>query len=152
MKRRDRTKPNPGPHEIIRGAPPSHLKRKRKAMPISGPDSPWWRWVAREISERDGWLGTIRTIEDIVASLPRYPDGRQVLRGKAAARRLAPALQLVSRGPGGSLGIGATYRIVRPPDEVKSDLVDDEYLMQQANRMIGRKHRKRKLWKPPSTG
>lgn len=123
-----------------------------KRQPATG-DSPWWRWVAREIASRPGWLGTIRTIEEIVQSLPRYPDGRQVMRGRVAARRLSDALELVSRGPNGSLGIGATYRIVMPPTDVGHELIDEGWLEEAAGRMSGIEQQKGKRWVPPqSTG
>lgn len=82
-----------------------------------------------EIVSRPGWIGSLRTIEEITASLPRYPDGRSVMRGRVVARRLEPILKLVSRGPNGSLGIGALYSIVEPPPEpVVHELVDDVWI------------------------
>lgn len=47
---------------------------------------------------------------------PMYPDGRTV-RPRAAARRLLEmnAIELIERGPNGSLGRGAKYKVLPEP-------------------------------------
>jgi hypothetical protein len=77
-----------------------------------------------------------------------YPDGRRV-RPRTVSRRLAPILELIERGPNGSRGRGATYRI-RPlptqgePSE-RTDVPDDvigsdhQWLLEQVERMTGGK-------------
>lgn len=117
-------------------APPDWVRAKRP--PVKG-DSPWWRDVAQELITRPGLVGSQLTIEAITEMVPCYPDGRQV-RPRAVARRLAGILELVSRGPNGSLGRGAVYRIIRPrvptPEHA---LVDDEWLRLSVERMLGKK-------------
>jgi hypothetical protein len=79
------------------------------------------------------------TIEELTERLPCYPDGRRP-RPRAAARRLVHILELVCRGPNGSLGHGATYRIVRPPEPVpEHTLIDDDWIQQSVERMLGKK-------------
>lgn len=59
---------------------------------------------------REDLIGRTMSIEEIVSLVPPYPDGRRP-RARAAARRLRSILELVERGPNGSLGRGAKYRI-----------------------------------------
>lgn len=68
--------------------------------------------------------------------VPDYPDGRRP-RPRTVARRLSPILTLVSRGPNGSLGRGATYRVV-PSREVGPDDIpsDDEWLTAAAAKVV----------------
>lgn len=51
------------------------------------------------------------SIEELSAEVPAYPGGRRA-RPRTVARRLRRILELVERGPNGSLGRGATYRVV----------------------------------------
>jgi hypothetical protein len=90
-----------------------------------------------EMSSRPDLAGQAFTIEQITERLPAYPDGRRP-RARAAARRLRPILELVERGPNGSLGRGATYRIVpvtapQPSEEAVS--ADLDWLEEAAARM-----------------
>lgn len=83
--------------------------------------------------------GETYTSEKLAELVPAYPDGRRP-RPRAVVRRLAPMLQLVERGPNGSLSRGATYRIVVPPpvpDEDPSEKLatDDDWLMQAVEKM-----------------
>lgn len=77
-------------------------------------------------------------MEELTQIVPDYPDGRRP-RPRTVARRLAPVLTLIERGPNGSLGRGATYRIVPGrsvgPDDIPSD---DEWLLQAADRVKSR--------------
>jgi len=82
---------------------------------VSSVESPWWDSVAAGLLAREDLRGRILPIEDLVTMLPDYPDGRRP-RARAAARRLRRVLELVERGPNGSLGRGASYRL-RPPPE-----------------------------------
>ncbi|MBV9125677.1 MAG: hypothetical protein JO112_20195 [Planctomycetes bacterium] len=67
--------------------------------------------------------------------VPRYPDGRMP-RPRTVVRRLAPVLELVSRGPNGSLGRGSTWRVVPNRDVGPDDIpTDEEWLLQSAERM-----------------
>jgi hypothetical protein len=94
---------------VTRGRPPSTLTGQ---LPVSG-DSPWWRRIASEICHDLDLVGRPLTIEEITQTLPRYPDGRRI-RPRTAARRLLEygAIELVERGPNGSLGRGAKYKIL----------------------------------------
>ncbi len=118
--------------------PPEWLARK--TAPVSALDPPWWRRAAQEILDMPGMVGTTVSIEDLTRALPCYPDGRRP-RPRAAARRLAPILELVSRGPNGSLGKGASYRIVEPDvdDIVEHGWIDEEWIAEGIERMMGQK-------------
>lgn len=95
-----------------------------------------------EIISSGKLVGATLLIADIVQTLPSYPDGRRP-RPRTAARRLAPILQLVSRGPNGSLGNGATYRIVPPiipglplhTQDIVEIPHDEEWLLQSIEKM-----------------
>lgn len=98
-----------------------------------------------ELLSRPGMFGSVLSIEEIAALVPSYPDGGRP-RARAVARRLRPILELVDRGPNGSLGRGATYRIVsnvraRPVGEasVSEDVLapDMDWLMKSVKRMTG---------------
>lgn len=91
-----------------RGSAPSRLTGN---LPVSSPESPWWDQVASEITSRPGMVGRTMTIEELTGEVPCYPDGRAP-RPRTVARRLWRILELVERGSNGSLGRGATYRIV----------------------------------------
>lgn len=89
-------------------------------------------------------VGRTLTIEEIASRVSSYPDGRSV-RPRTASRRLAPILELVERGPNGSRGRGATYRIralpaqADPPerDDVADVVIgsDHQWLLEQVERM-----------------
>lgn len=91
-----------------------------------------------------GLIGRTLPIEDLTEMVPSYPDGRRP-RARAVAHRMAPMLELVSRGPNGSLSRGAVYRVVSPPpvpDPVGrqdvDDVVigcDDDWILEQIERM-----------------
>lgn len=75
--------------------------------------------------------------------IPSYEDGRRP-RPRAVARRMASILELVSRGPNGSRGRGATYRIKAPAsiesigrDDVNDVAIgsDEKWLLEQVERM-----------------
>lgn len=125
------------PRRTKHTVPPDWLQAKRP--PVKG-DSPWWQQVAQELLDRPGMVGTTLTIEELTESLPCYPDGRRP-RPRAAARRLSHVLELVSRGPNGSLGKGAVYRIVRPPEEpvIEHGMIDEGWLRESVERMLGKK-------------
>ena len=109
----------------LTGRPPSSLTGR---LPVSSDESPWWDSVAAALCAREDLLGRVMSIEDIAALVPSYPDGRRP-RPRAASRRLRPILELVERGPNGSLGRGATYRIVAPGPMApvgRADVDDDE--------------------------
>lgn len=97
--------------------------------------SPWWVTVASELSASEGLWGRDLTVEELAQMVPPYPDGRRA-RPRTVARRLARILQLISRGPNGSLGRGAVYRIV-PNVAVGPETVetDDEWLAEAAARV-----------------
>lgn len=93
------------------------------------------------------------TIEEITATVAAYPNGRRV-RSRSVARRLRGILELIERGPNGSRGRGATYRIVAPqsptasttdPVEIRTDVEDvvigsdRQWLLEQVERMTGGK-------------
>lgn len=120
----------------LKGKAPSNLTGQ---LPVSG-DSPWWRWVASEICHDMDLVGKHLSIEDITQTLPKYPDGRSI-RPRTAARRLLEygAIELVERGPNGSKGKGAKYKILpeRPlTPEMDSELIQNsDYLEQAVERM-----------------
>lgn len=90
---------------------------------------------------RPGLVGSQVTIEELTSSLPCYPDGRRP-RPRAAARRLRPILEVVARGPNGSLGKGAVYRVVRPAEGLippEHNLIDDAWLQESVARIVGKK-------------
>lgn len=71
--------------------------------------------------------------------IPDYPDGRRP-RQRTVARRMLElgAIQLLERGPNGSLGKGATYRILpeQPPAPAAGPVVENEdYLAKAVERM-----------------
>lgn len=116
--------------------PPEWLKGRRP--PVKG-DSPWWQEVARALLLRPDLMDTEVTIERLTEMVPCYPDGRRP-RPRATARRLAHILELVERGPNGSRGKGATYRLKRPPPAApEHTLIDDEWLRQSVERITGKK-------------
>lgn len=94
---------------------------------MSSLESPWWDSVASALSSRGDLVGRTMSIEDILAEVPSYPDGRRP-RTRTAARRLRSVLELVERGPNGSLGRGAVYRIVSsaPLPRAGRDDIEDE--------------------------
>lgn len=91
-----------------RGAPHPKLTGR---VPVSSPESSWWDQVMSELMSRDGMVGRTLSIEELTESIPCYPGGGRP-RGRTVARRLHRVLELMERGPNGSLGRGATYRIV----------------------------------------
>jgi hypothetical protein len=120
-----------------KGRPPSKLTGQ---LPVSG-DSPWWRSVASEVSRHLGpifpqWI----SIEVLTTSVRAYPDGRRP-KARTVARRLLQygAIELVERGPNGSLSKGAAYKILpeRPPAPAPdSEMIQNsDYLEQAVERM-----------------
>ena len=104
--------------------------------PVSG-HSPWWATVCSELSFRSDLVGRDLTVEELTQTVPDYPNGRRP-RARTVARRLAPILTLVSRGPNGSLGRGAVYRIIPGREVGPEDIpTDDEWLLEAAARMAG---------------
>ena len=101
-----------------------------------------------EIISKDGMVGKIISIEELSQMISRYPTGGAV-RPRTVARRLRQILELVERGPNGSLGKGATYKIVNLPAPLesiaRSDTIDDEikcdndWLEQSIERMTRKK-------------
>lgn len=67
--------------------------------------------------------------------VPSYPDGRRP-RPRTVIRRMTAVLEIVSRGPNGSLGRGSVWRVI-PNREVGPDDIpsDDEWLLASAERM-----------------
>lgn len=108
----------------------------RGRRPASG-HSPWWARVASELSRRRDLVGRHLTMEELTQIVPDYPDGRRP-RPRTVARRLAPVLTLITRGPNGSLGRGSTWSVV-PNREVGPDeiLTDEEWLLEAAERAAG---------------
>lgn len=64
-----------------------------------------------EIISRPGMVGTTMSIEALTEMIPDYPDGRRP-KTATTAHRMEPVLELVQRGPNGSLGRGAIYKII----------------------------------------
>ncbi len=126
-----------------RGAPPAKLTGGTRVRSL---DSPWWEQVASKISRNTGLVGRTLTIEELTQIVPGYPDGRRP-RPRTVARRLMHVLELVQRGPGGSLGRGATYRILSPlpdraPDGGEAPIATDrKWLLEQVERMTGGRRR-----------
>jgi hypothetical protein len=120
-----------------KGAPPKNLTGQ---MPVSSIDSPWWDHVASEITSPHVLGGKTLTVEELTQFIPPYPDGRRA-RPRTVARRLRRVLELVSRGPNGSRGKGATYRVMlpeAPKPVIEADCTvasDDDWLQQSIERM-----------------
>lgn len=118
-----------------KGKPPSTLTGQ---LPVSG-DSPWWRTVASEMCN-SSLEGNTYHIEALALLVPLYPDGRRP-RERTVARRLLElnAIELVERGPNGSLGKGAKYKILPErslPPAAESEMIENsDYLEQAVERM-----------------
>ncbi len=127
----DRTKKKGSPPKILKG----HIK-------VSIENSPWWDRVVSEVLLLPNIIGRTLSIEDLSQIVSAYPGGNKP-RGRTVARRLAPILTLISRGPKGSLGIGATYTIknidAEPASEITAEFdalaPDDEWLKQSVKKM-----------------
>ncbi len=129
------------------GRPPAHLTGKARVRSLV---SPWWERVTSELLLVPGLVGRTLPIEEIAGMLPAYPDGGRP-RTRTAARRMSSILELVSRGPNGSRGNGATYRIVAPMiasepigrDDVPDVVIgsDNRWLLEQVERMTKGKSR-----------
>lgn len=80
------------------------------------------------------------TIDEITQMIPDYPDGRRP-KPRTVARRLLEygAIELVERGPNGSLGKGAKYKILPerslPPAAGSEMIENSDYLEQAVERM-----------------
>jgi hypothetical protein len=115
---------------------------------VSSDFSPWWEQLGSRLGHYGLLVGTIYTIEEIAQMIPPYPDGRRP-RPRTVARRLneLQALELVSRGPNGSLGREARYKILperpqAPAEDVEPMLDNAEFLANAVERMT-REKRKR---------
>lgn len=126
-----------------RGGPPLKLTGQN---PVSG-ESPWWIAVAKDLFSKPGMIGKIVSIEELTAMIPDYPDGRRP-RPRAVARRLKPYIDVISRGPRGSLGKKSTFIIRSFPNEpIREDAIrqDDEWLLESVMKMtemVGKKFNK----------
>lgn len=91
-------------------------------------------------------VGSTFTIEEITQMWPSYPDGRRP-RSRTVARRLLElnAIELVERGPNGSLGKGARYKILperpSPPAGDVEQIDNDDYLEKAVERMTRERKR-----------
>lgn len=80
------------------------------------------------------------TIEQLSACIQSYPDGRRP-KPRTVARRLLEygAIELVERGPNGSLGNGAKYKILPErslPPAMDSEMIENsDYLEKAVERM-----------------
>lgn len=89
-------------------------------------------------------VGSTFTIEEITQMWPSYPDGRRP-RPRTVARRLLElnAIELVERGPNGSLGKGAKYKVLPerslPPDAGEPMLDNEDFLRDAVERMTREK-------------
>lgn len=135
MSRKPRTK----------GRPPPTLTGQ---LPVSADDSPWWKELSSRLGQYGILVGTIYTIEEITQMIPSYPDGRRP-RPRTVARRLneLQALELVSRGPNGSLGREARYKILperpqSPVEDVEPMLDNAEFLANAVERMTSEKRKR----------
>jgi hypothetical protein len=127
-----------------KGRPPSNLTGQ---LPVSG-DSPWWRSVASEVCKHLGpiypqWI----PIELLATCIQSYPDGRRP-RVRTVARRLLEygAIELVERGPNGSLSKGAKYKILPErslPPAMDSEMIDNAEFLEKAVERMTREKGKR---------
>ena len=127
----------------LKGSPPPTLTGQ---IPVSSLDSQWWDQIALRVSSDTNLIGKVFTIEELSQmNILRYKDGAYP-RGKTIARRLKPILELISRGPNGSLGKGAIYKIkgaiiVKEDIQIRGDIknveiaVADEWLKESIERM-----------------
>lgn len=135
--------PRSGRERIGEGRPPATLTGQ---VPVSSLESAWWDHVMSWCTGEGGLVGRTLSIEELSGVIPSYPDGRRA-RPRTVARRLRPILELVERGPNGSRGRGATYRVMAipvPPDlKEREDVGDDEiapasdWLDEAVRRMTG---------------
>lgn len=119
--------------KTVRGKPPAKLTGQ---MPVSAASSPWWNKTASEMHLYGLLVDMVFTIEEITQMVPVYPDGR-VPRPRTVARRLTElcAIELVERGPNGSKGIGAKYKILPEPTlppAMESEMIDNKDFLEQA--------------------
>lgn len=119
-----------------RGRPPSTLTGQ---VSVRAEHSPWWDKVASELGLYGILVGSTYSVEELAQMLPPYPNGARP-KARTAMRRLtdAGALELVERGPNGSLGRGARYRILpeRPPTPAGEPVIDNAgYLEDAVERM-----------------
>jgi hypothetical protein len=129
----------------IKGKPPSTLTGQ---LPVSADHSPWWDLVKSKLGSYGILVGSTYTIEEITQMIPPYPDGRKP-RPRTVARRLneLKALELIERGPNGSLGREARYKILpeRPhtPAEVGEPMLDNTEFLEKAVERMTKEKRKR---------
>lgn len=126
----------------LKGSPPSTLTGR---LPVSAEHSPWWDDVCSRLGQLGMLVGNLYTIEEITQMIPPYPDGRRP-RPRAVARRLYEYLELVERGPNGSRGKGAKYKILSkevyvPGHDDDVVPVDEEWLNSAVNKMTRTKQK-----------
>jgi hypothetical protein len=87
------------------------------------------------------------SIEELTQMVPTYPDGRRA-RPRAVVRRLRSILEVVQRGPNGSLSRGSVFRIlppqqeqacIPPPEDEDTVQTDQDWLLSSIERMTGGK-------------
>jgi hypothetical protein len=127
---------------LPKGAPPVKLTGQ---MPVSSLESDHWDRIMSEITGPGGLVGRTLTIEELAGLIPTYPGGRRA-RGRTIARRMRPVLELIERGPNGSRGRGATYRVIAraeavpagsPDIEDQEISTDDDWLLRSVAKMTG---------------
>lgn len=125
-----------------KGKAPSTLTGQ---LPVSG-ESPWWRSVASELTSTQVLVGHTFSIERLTELISAYPDGRRP-RTRTVARRLLElnAIELVERGPNGSKGKGAKYKILPESSLAPAGdpLIDNEDFLEKAVERMTREKRKR---------
>ncbi len=128
-----------------RGQAPSKLTGQ---LPVSAERSPWWELEVSRMGSFGILVGHTYTAEELAELFPSYPDGRRP-RPRTVVRRLREleAIQLVERGPNGSLSKGATYKVLperpSPPAGEVEPLPDNaEFLEDAVERMTSRRRGK----------
>lgn len=115
-----------------KGQAPSNLTGQ---LPVSAEFSPWWSKTVSEMGMHGLLPDMILTIESITQMIPAYPDGRKP-RPRTVARRLTElqAIELVERGPNGSRGKEAKYKILSAPTlpTAEEPFIDNNDFLEQA--------------------
>ena len=92
------------------------------------------------LTSMPGLMGKVVSVDELVALIVGLPGADPPrVRNHTVVRRLRPILELVERGPNGSLSRGASYRIVQPPPPPEPDeFLNERWLIDAADRMGGK--------------
>lgn len=95
------------------------------------------RWLDAEVI-LDARVSEIVTIEEIIKWMPPYKNGSAPF-GKTIAAALSHRLEIVERGPNGSLGKGARFKILPRTFVKRTNPFGEGFKLEMEERMRGRK-------------